>query len=147
MTATTRWRGLTRSLPTLWPRWKKPLRTTSYPSGMCQDEGSAAKWSSNRPHRSSLDSIAQGSSGSYFCYNLDGDIVGVFKPKNEEPYGALNPKWGKYIQKHVCCWCYGRDCLVLNQGQCERRGVAPSAFVHLLTLPPSPPPAPHRLHV
>lgn len=61
--------------------------------------------------------IVQGSSGSYFCYNLENEIVGVFKPKNEEPYGALNPKWGKFIQKHFCCWCYGRDCLVMNQGE------------------------------
>jgi phosphatidylinositol 4-kinase type 2 len=59
----------------------------------------------------------QGSSGSYFCYNPQGDIVGVFKPKNEEPYGSLNPKWGKWIQKHFCCWCYGRDCLVTNAGE------------------------------
>ncbi|KAF9964133.1 phosphatidyl inositol kinase [Mortierella alpina] len=29
--------------------------------------------------------IAQGSSGSYFCRNMDNKIVGVFKPKNEEP--------------------------------------------------------------
>lgn len=36
--------------------------------------------------------IAQGSSGSYFCLNRNGQIVGVFKPKNEEPYGQLNPK-------------------------------------------------------
>ncbi|KAF9148247.1 phosphatidyl inositol kinase [Linnemannia schmuckeri] len=41
--------------------------------------------------------IAQGSSGSYFCRNLDGKIVGVFKPKNEEPYGQLNPKWANLI--------------------------------------------------
>lgn len=30
--------------------------------------------------------ISQGSSGSYFCKNSQGEIVGVFKPKNEEPY-------------------------------------------------------------
>jgi hypothetical protein len=33
--------------------------------------------------------ISQGSSGSYFCRNIEGDIVGVFKPKNEEPYGII----------------------------------------------------------
>jgi phosphatidylinositol 4-kinase type 2 len=31
--------------------------------------------------------IAQGSSGSYFVKNSEGIIVGVFKPKDEEPYG------------------------------------------------------------
>lgn len=29
-------------------------------------------------------------------------IIGVFKPKSEEPYGHLNPKWTKYFHK-VCC--------------------------------------------
>ncbi|KAG0362456.1 phosphatidyl inositol kinase [Podila minutissima] len=45
--------------------------------------------------------IAQGSSGSYFCRNLDGKVVGVFKPKNEEPYGQLNPKWAKWIHRNL----------------------------------------------
>ncbi|KAG0074253.1 phosphatidyl inositol kinase [Podila epicladia] len=45
--------------------------------------------------------IAQGSSGSYFCRNVDGKIVGVFKPKNEEPYGQLNPKWAKWIHRNL----------------------------------------------
>ncbi|KAF8968196.1 phosphatidyl inositol kinase [Entomortierella lignicola] len=45
--------------------------------------------------------IAQGSSGSYFCRNLEGKIVGVFKPKNEEPYGQLNPKWAKWIHRNL----------------------------------------------
>ncbi|OBS71999.1 hypothetical protein A6R68_13426, partial [Neotoma lepida] len=26
-------------------------------------------------------------------------IIGVFKPKSEEPYGQLNPKWTKYVHK------------------------------------------------
>eukprot|EP01147_Barroeca_monosierra_P000188 gene188-3576_t len=66
--------------------------------------------------------IVQGSSGSYFCRNTNGDILGVFKPKNEEPYGHLNPKWGKWIQRHFCCWCYGRDCLPQNQGYLSEAG-------------------------
>ncbi|KRZ32417.1 Phosphatidylinositol 4-kinase type 2-beta [Trichinella pseudospiralis] len=43
--------------------------------------------------------IAQGSSGSYFVRNVKGEIIGVFKPKNEEPYGHLNPKWLKWMQR------------------------------------------------
>ena len=45
-----------------------------------------------------LRSIVQGSSGSYFCRSADGahPIMGVFKPKDEEPYGSLNPKWMKW---------------------------------------------------
>lgn len=35
---------------------------------------------------------AKGSSGSYLARDESGEIVGVFKPKDEEPYGRLNPK-------------------------------------------------------
>ncbi|CAG8689029.1 15998_t:CDS:2, partial [Racocetra fulgida] len=55
----------------------------------------AAIYSNIQPTR-----ISQGSSGSYFCRNTDGKIVGVFKPKNEEPYGRLNPKWTKWIHRN-----------------------------------------------
>lgn len=60
--------------------------------------------------------ISQGSSGSYFVRNKNGKIVGVFKPKNEEPYGSLNPKWIKWLHK-TCCPCFfGRSCLIANLG-------------------------------
>ncbi|CAJ0915989.1 unnamed protein product, partial [Mesorhabditis belari] len=59
--------------------------------------------------------IAQGSSGSYFVKNTQGKIVGVFKPKNEEPYGHLNPKWLKWLHKVFLPCCFGRSCLVPNQ--------------------------------
>jgi len=52
--------------------------------------------------------IAQGSSGSYFCRDRNGNILGVFKPKNEEPYGNLNPKWSKWLQRNCCPCCFGR---------------------------------------
>ncbi|MEQ2206468.1 hypothetical protein XENOCAPTIV_029708 [Xenoophorus captivus] len=49
--------------------------------------------------------ISQGSSGSYFVKDPKGmaimKIIGVFKPKSEEPYGHLNPKWTKYFHKVV----------------------------------------------
>lgn len=32
-------------------------------------------------------------------------IIGVFKPKSEEPYGHLNPKWTKYFHKVHCVAC------------------------------------------
>lgn len=41
--------------------------------------------------------ISQGSSGSYFARNSGGKVVGVFKPKDEEPYASKNPKWTKWI--------------------------------------------------
>lgn len=60
--------------------------------------------------------ISQGSSGSYFVKDSKGKIIGVFKPKSEEPYGHLNPKWTKYFHKLCCPCCFGRGCLLPNQG-------------------------------
>uniref|UniRef100_A0A672GTU9 Phosphatidylinositol 4-kinase type 2 n=1 Tax=Salarias fasciatus TaxID=181472 RepID=A0A672GTU9_SALFA len=60
--------------------------------------------------------ISQGSSGSYFVKDTKGKIIGVFKPKSEEPYGHLNPKWTKYFHKLCCPCCFGRGCLLPNQG-------------------------------
>ncbi|KAI9030744.1 phosphatidylinositol 3 and 4-kinase-domain-containing protein [Phycomyces nitens] len=60
--------------------------------------------------------ISQGSSGSYFSHNKQGKIVGVFKPKNEEPYGQLNPKWTKWIHRHLFPCFFGRSCLIPNLG-------------------------------
>ncbi|KAK0152065.1 Phosphatidylinositol 4-kinase type 2-alpha [Merluccius polli] len=68
--------------------------------------------------------IYQGSSGSYFVKDTQGKIIGVFKPKNEEPYGQLNPKWTKWLQKLCCPCCFGRDCLVLNQGYLSEAGAS-----------------------
>jgi phosphatidylinositol 4-kinase type 2 len=50
--------------------------------------------------------------------------VGVFKPKDEEPYGNLNPKWSKYIQALCCPCCFGRSCLVPNQGYLSEAGAS-----------------------
>ncbi|KAM7155593.1 phosphatidylinositol 4-kinase type 2-beta [Molossus nigricans] len=60
--------------------------------------------------------ISQGSSGSYFVKDPKRKIIGVFKPKSEEPYGQLNPKWTKYVHKICCPCCFGRGCLIPNQG-------------------------------
>ncbi|XP_020375470.2 phosphatidylinositol 4-kinase type 2-alpha [Rhincodon typus] len=68
--------------------------------------------------------ISQGSSGSYFIPDPSGKFIGVFKPKNEEPYGHLNPKWTKWLQKLCCPCCFGRDCLVLNQGYLSEAGAS-----------------------
>ncbi|KAI9595922.1 phosphatidylinositol 3 and 4-kinase-domain-containing protein [Syncephalis fuscata] len=82
---------------------------------------------------------AQGSSGSYFCrmllpnsdevstryrYALDHrdpplqrtQVVGIFKPKNEEPYGHLNPKWTKWLHRNCFPCFFGRSCLIPNLG-------------------------------
>ncbi|KAL1840557.1 hypothetical protein VTJ49DRAFT_331 [Mycothermus thermophilus] len=58
--------------------------------------------------------ISQGSSGSYFARNPDGKVVGVFKPKDEEPYAAGNPKWNKWIHRNLFPCFFGRACLIPN---------------------------------
>ncbi|CAK8676083.1 unnamed protein product [Clavelina lepadiformis] len=68
--------------------------------------------------------IAQGSSGSYFVKDVDRKSIAVFKPKNEEPYGQLNPKWTKWMHKTCCPCCFGRDCLIPNQGYLSEAGAS-----------------------
>ena len=68
--------------------------------------------------------IYQGSSGSYFVKDVDGKIIGVFKPKDEEPYGRLNPKWTKWMHKMCCPCCFGRSCLIPNQGYMSEAGAS-----------------------
>ncbi|KAK2463289.1 hypothetical protein APHAL10511_004944 [Amanita phalloides] len=63
--------------------------------------------------------IAKGSSGSYFvrARNEASRIhtVAVFKPKDEEPYGRLNPKTMKWLHRQFR-WIipFGRACLIPN---------------------------------
>jgi len=68
--------------------------------------------------------IYQGSSGSYFVKNLEGVTIGVFKPKDEEPYGRLNPKWTKWMHRMCCPCCFGRSCLIPNQGYMSESGAS-----------------------
>ncbi|CAM4769620.1 unnamed protein product [Rotaria magnacalcarata] len=68
--------------------------------------------------------IAAGSSGSYFVRNLEGKTIGVFKPKDEEPYGRFNPKWTKWLHKTLCPCCFGRGCLIPNQGYLSEAGAS-----------------------
>ncbi|KAI9789177.1 MAG: phosphatidyl inositol kinase [Peltula sp. TS41687] len=58
--------------------------------------------------------ISQGSSGSYFARNARGEVVGVFKPKDEEPYASRNPKWTKWIHRNLFPCFFGRSCLIPN---------------------------------
>ncbi|KAG8185595.1 hypothetical protein JTE90_023294 [Oedothorax gibbosus] len=68
--------------------------------------------------------IYQGSSGSYFVKNSSSVKIAVFKPKDEEPYGRLNPKWTKWMHKICCPCCFGRSCLVPNQGYLSEAGAS-----------------------
>lgn len=54
--------------------------------------------------------------GSYFVRNLQGRHIGVFKPKDEEPFAENNPKWPKFLQRFLCFCCYGRSCLIPLNG-------------------------------
>lgn len=48
------------------------------------------------------------------------EILGVFKPKDEEPYGPLSPKWTKWLHRTFFPWFFGRTCLIPNLGYiCE----------------------------
>ncbi|KAJ9614240.1 Phosphatidylinositol 4-kinase LSB6 [Cladophialophora chaetospira] len=58
--------------------------------------------------------ITQGSSGSYFARNSEGKVVGVFKPKDEEPYASRNPKWTKWLHRNLLPFAFGRACLIPN---------------------------------
>lgn len=58
--------------------------------------------------------ITQGSSGSYFARNSGGKTLGVFKPKDEEPYASKNPKWTKWLHRNLLPFAFGRACLIPN---------------------------------
>ena len=66
--------------------------------------------------------IITGSSGSYFVFGKIEpgssiyEKVGVFKPKSEEPYGPLLPKWTKWLHRTFFPCCFGRSCLIPNLG-------------------------------
>lgn len=68
--------------------------------------------------------ISKGSSGSYFIYSRQNEPVGVFKPRDEEPYGPLSPKWGKWIHRTFFPWFFGRSCLLNNQGYISEAGAS-----------------------
>ncbi|CAJ0577086.1 unnamed protein product, partial [Mesorhabditis spiculigera] len=58
--------------------------------------------------------IPEGTSGSYFVQDTTGRYLAVFKPKDEEPFAPLNPKWPKFFQRMLCFCCFGRACLIPN---------------------------------
>ena len=63
--------------------------------------------------------------------------IAVFKPKNEEPYAVLNPKWTKWVQRNFCFCCFGRNCLIQNQGftsECAASAVDKHFGINLVPL-------------
>ncbi|SCU83162.1 LADA_0C09912g1_1 [Lachancea dasiensis] len=69
-------------------------------------------------HGIELQRIKTGSSGSYFVYGWTDPTIplGVFKPKDEEPYGPLSPKWTKWAHRTFFPCFFGRSCLIPNLG-------------------------------
>lgn len=55
-------------------------------------------------------------SGSYIVRDINYQNIAVFKPKDEEPFAPQNPKWPKYFQRMLCFCCFGRACLIPNNG-------------------------------
>ncbi|GMS81446.1 hypothetical protein PENTCL1PPCAC_3621, partial [Pristionchus entomophagus] len=68
--------------------------------------------------------IPEGSSGSYFVRDIAGQRIAVFKPKDEEPFAPLNPKWPKFFQRVMCFCCFGRACLIPNSGYLSETGAS-----------------------
>lgn len=62
--------------------------------------------------------------GSYFVRDKDGRNIGVFKPKDEEPFAEHNPKWPKYFQRFLCFCCFGRACLIPKSGFLSEAGAS-----------------------
>lgn len=56
--------------------------------------------------------------------DINGRVIAVFKPKDEEPFASLNPKWPKYFQRILCFCCFGRACLIPNHGYLSETGAS-----------------------
>ncbi|KAF0886102.1 P4K2A kinase, partial [Crocuta crocuta] len=103
--------------------WKKERKRESMPSSFKTFPRSCTRLFTSRCPN--LTAVVAGKYTLLFCpKNQKSCIIAVFKPKNEEPYGHLNPKWTKWLQKLCCPCCFGRDCLVLNQGYLSEAGAS-----------------------
>ncbi|VDN07936.1 unnamed protein product [Thelazia callipaeda] len=61
---------------------------------------------------------------SYFVRDINQQNIAVFKPKDEEPFAPQNPKWPKYFQRMLCFCCFGRACLIPNNGYLSETGAS-----------------------
>ena len=82
--------------------------------------------------------VIAGSSGSYWVHDRKGKKLGIFKPKNEEPYGDANPKLAKRLHKTLLPCCFGRSCMLRNQGYVsEAAAFAVDVALDLQIVPPT----------
>lgn len=56
--------------------------------------------------------------------DINYQTIAVFKPKDEEPFAPQNPKWPKYFQRMLCFCCFGRACLIPNNGYLSETGAS-----------------------
>ena len=62
----------------------------------------------------------KGTSGTYMLKNTSGQLIGVFKPGEEETYGPRNPRMSKRFQRAFAPCTYKRKGLLKNAGYlCE----------------------------
>ncbi|KAG0141711.1 hypothetical protein CROQUDRAFT_135983 [Cronartium quercuum f. sp. fusiforme G11] len=111
--------------PSFPPLLPLPTRTLDHKAPVTSDQFlatvEAVRLAISHPTKPLLPKLnLSGSSGSYFCKALvDGnvEVVGIFKPKDEEPYGAMNPKWTKWFHRVLLAPIiggFGRSCLIPN---------------------------------
>lgn len=104
-----------------------PEQKLSPPPAPLQDEFALLKWTSSMhatermfneviasiktaiAHDIHPERIGRGTSGSYFARDSDGQIVGVFKPSDEEQYSKNNPNLLKKLQRFLLPCFYGRS--------------------------------------
>jgi phosphatidylinositol 4-kinase type 2 len=89
--------------------WEQPGKFTK---AQFEDTVESVRWAIEQNIHPKM--ISQGSSGSYFARNSNGKTVGVFKPKDEEPYANGNPKWTKWLHRNLFPCFFGRACLIPN---------------------------------
>lgn len=79
---------------------------------------------------------SSGTSGTYFVQSTAREIVGVFKPHDEEPYSENNPNWKKYLQRIFLPCIFGRNCLLKNSGyMCEAGASFVDRYLKLKMVP------------
>lgn len=62
-----------------------------------------------------LEMVYEGYSGTYKTLDYQGNIVGIFKPKDEHPYGSDNPKCLGFVLRNLMPLKARRGCNVAEQ--------------------------------
>lgn len=86
-----------------------------------EDERNALRDTQQTIYRGNLPKkTKKGTSGTYMLKNSSGQVIGVFKPGEEETYGPRNPRTSKRFQRAFAPCTYKRKGLLKNAGYlCE----------------------------